>query len=243
MARRVGTARRADGRTGDRDAGDRDAGDRDVGDRDAAGRGPRSDARRLVAAVRRPYRTAMTPPQRSALVAWLSFGTTFGAVRVVTYTIRAGRGPLRDIQLGGRHVHHYVEGIAMVLAVGAVAVRGDAVQRLHPVVGACYGSGAALIVDEFALLLDLQDVYWAREGRWSVDLALLSMSAAGAYFAGLPVWRAFRREAAKIATERARQTRSSASDATAAVSRAIRQAPSVLTTNGELRHAAVTNRP
>jgi hypothetical protein len=52
-----------------------------------------------------------------------------------------------------------------------------------------YGAGLALIVDEFALLLDLKDVYWAKEGRISVDVGIGGISLAGSYFAGLPVLR------------------------------------------------------
>jgi hypothetical protein len=57
--------------------------------------------------------------------------------------------------------------------VGAVAVRGDERHRRHPAVAVSYGSGLALIVDEFALLLDLKDVYWARQGRISIDIESL----------------------------------------------------------------------
>jgi hypothetical protein len=56
-----------------------------------------------------------------------------------------------------------------------------------------YGSGLALIVDEFALLLDLRDVYWARQGRLSVDVGIGGIAATGSYFALLPVARAMRR--------------------------------------------------
>jgi hypothetical protein len=63
-------------------------------------------------------------------------------------------------------------GIGLLTGVGAVAVRGDDRARRHPLVGLAYGAGLALIVDEFALLLDLKDVYWARQGRISVDLGI-----------------------------------------------------------------------
>ena len=56
-----------------------------------------------------------------------------------------------------------------------------------------YGAGLALIVDEFALLLDLKDVYWAKQGRISVDLGVGASSLAGTYFAALPLIRALRR--------------------------------------------------
>jgi hypothetical protein len=80
-------------------------------------------------------------------------------------------------------------GIGLLAGVGAVAVRGDEKLRRHPVTGVAYGSGLALIVDEFALLLDLKDVYWAREGRVSVDIGVGVSSVAGSYFAALPVLR------------------------------------------------------
>ena len=51
-----------------------------------------------------------------------------------------------------------------------------------------YGSGGALIVDELALLLDLEDVYWAKEGRTSVDAAVAVIAAGATFFAGLPFW-------------------------------------------------------
>jgi len=60
-------------------------------------------------------------------------------------------------------------------------------------VALAYGTGLALIVDEFALLLDLQDVYWTKQGRISVDLGIGASSLAGTYFAALPLLRAVRR--------------------------------------------------
>jgi hypothetical protein len=130
--------------------------------------------------------------QRSALASWLAFTTTFTAVRGITWSIRAGRGPFRNISAGGAHLHHYLWGIGMLTGVGAVAVRGSDRQREHPAVAVVYGSGLALIVDEFALLLDLKDVYWAQQGRISVDLGVGGIAAAGSYFAALPALRALR---------------------------------------------------
>jgi hypothetical protein len=82
----------------------------------------------------------------------------------------------------------------MLSAVGAVAVRGDEEHRRHPAVAISYGAGLALIVDEFALLLDLKDVYWAKQGRISIDVAVGGIALAGSYFAALPVLRRLRRE-------------------------------------------------
>jgi hypothetical protein len=85
-------------------------------------------------------------------------------------------------------------GIAMLSGVGAVAVRGEERQRRHPAVAVSYGTGLALIVDEFALLLDLKDVYWARQGRISIDIGIGAIAVAGSYFAALPVLRRLQRE-------------------------------------------------
>jgi hypothetical protein len=132
--------------------------------------------------------------QRSTLASWLAFTTTFGTVRGITYSIRAGRSPFRNLSTGGEHLHHYLWGIGLLAGVGAVAVRGNEKQRAHPGVSISYGVGMALVIDEFALLLDLKDVYWAREGRISVDLGVGGIAAVGSYFAALPLARALHRE-------------------------------------------------
>jgi hypothetical protein len=145
-------------------------------------------------AVRRAYHEELGPGQRSALLSWLAFTGTFAGLRALTYSIRAGRGPFRNISVGGEHLHHYLWGIGIVSGVGAVAVRGDERHRRHPAVAISYGGGLALIVDEFALLLDLKDVYWARQGRISIDIGIGGIAVTGSYFAALPMLRRLRRE-------------------------------------------------
>ena len=145
-------------------------------------------------AVSRAYNEELGPGQRSALLAWLSFTGTFAGLRALTYSIRAGKGPWRNISVGGEHLHHYMWGIALLSSVGAVAVRGEERHRRHPAVAVAYGTGLALIVDEFALLLDLKDVYWAKQGRISIDIGIGGIALAGSYFAALPVLRRLRRE-------------------------------------------------
>jgi hypothetical protein len=145
-------------------------------------------------AVRSAYHEELSPAQQSALLSWLAFTTSFAGLRALTYSIRAGRGPFRNVNVGGEHLHHYLWGIALLAGVGAVAVRGDEQHRRHPAVAISYGAGLALIVDEFALLLDLKDVYWARQGRISVDVGVGGTAMAGSYFAALPVLRRLRRE-------------------------------------------------
>jgi hypothetical protein len=147
----------------------------------------------LPADVRRAFRDDLDAGQRSALLSWLAFTATFGAVRGITYSIKNGKGPFGNLSVGGEHLHHYMWGIGLVSGVGGVAVHGDEAHRRHPLVALSYGAGLALIVDEFALLLDLKDVYWAKQGRISVDLGVGGSSLAGSYFAALPLVRALRR--------------------------------------------------
>jgi hypothetical protein len=150
----------------------------------------------LVARLRAVLRDDLDQRERAALASWLSFTATFGTVRGITYSIRAGRGPFHNVSAGGEHLHHYLWGIGLLAGVGAVAVHGEERQRSHPAVAMSYGSGLALIVDELALLLDLKDVYWAKQGRVSFDAGIAGIAVTGSYFAMLPVVRALRRRQA-----------------------------------------------
>jgi hypothetical protein len=154
-----------------------------------AGTVPKMGRQSLLADIRDAFGSELDPGQQSALVSWLAFTATFSGVRGVTHAIRAGRGPFGNLSVGGEHLHHYMWGIGLLAGVGAVAVKGDEKLRRHPVTALAYGTGLALIVDEFALLLDLKDVYWARQGRVSVDVAIGGSSLAASYFAALPVIR------------------------------------------------------
>jgi hypothetical protein len=140
------------------------------------------------------YRDNLTTRQRSALVAYASFAATVVAVRALTTAIRDQRGPVHDITAGSIHIHHYLPGIALLTAAGAIAVRGSDKTGVHCLIGATYGAGCGLITDELPLLLNLRDVYWTLEGRWAVDLALAISAGVGAYFTGIPLWRGLRAE-------------------------------------------------
>ena len=143
--------------------------------------------------IRHAFHEELDGGQRAALLSWLAFTVTFGAVRGITYSIKDGKGPFRNLSVGGEHLHHYMWGIGLLAGVGGVAVHGEDSQSKHPAVAVSYGVGLALIVDEFALLLDLKDVYWAKQGRISVDLGVGGSSLVGTYFAALPLFRAVRR--------------------------------------------------
>jgi hypothetical protein len=129
-------------------------------------------------------------------------------VRKLTHAIKEGDAPAGDLSAGGVHVHHYLWGIALLGASGGVAVHGSDNIRAHPLVAAGYGAGGALVVDEFALLLHLKDVYWTRHGRKSVVLALGLIACIGASFALIPFWR--RQRATRHGTTEANTKRVSA---------------------------------
>ena len=139
--------------------------------------------------LRHEWGKRLDPAEQSALMSWAAFTIVFGGLRILTHWIRGGHGPTGGgISLGGRHFHHYNIGIALLAAVGVVGLRGSEKQRRHPVVAIAYGSAAALVVDELALLLDLEDVYWASDGRKSVDAAVGVIASGATFFAGLPLW-------------------------------------------------------
>jgi len=128
------------------------------------------------------YRQEFSDTRRERLfLSSVSFFTTFATTRVITHAIRDGVGPFRNLTVGGRHFHHLVLGIAGLLGTGYLwLVELDTGERttgtddaLAKFTSILYGGAAALTLDEFALWLDLEDVYWTRQGRASIDAVVL----------------------------------------------------------------------
>jgi len=118
-------------------------------------------------------------PRRRMFLAWVSFFITFLGVRLLVWCIVHDIGPFHWVTMGGRHIHHLVWGILMLLGVGyawlaewdhGVTPANIFVARLLALL---YGAGAALTLDEFALWFNLEDVYWAKQGRESIDAVIL----------------------------------------------------------------------
>jgi hypothetical protein len=147
-----------------------------------------------LARVKREWQTRLDPENQSLVISWASFTTTFVGVRLLTHWIRDGHGPKGGgMSVGGNHFHHYNLGIALLGVVGAVGLRGSEERRRHPATATAYGSALALIVDEFALLLDLKNVYWKSDGRKSVDTAVTMIAAGATLIIGRPFWTHARR--------------------------------------------------
>jgi hypothetical protein len=132
-------------------------------------------------------------PRRRLFAATVSFFLTFGGVRGVVYCITHDIPPFHFVIMHGRHIHHLVFGIIILLVVGfawlaEIGVGAGASSLLASrLLSILYGVGAALTLDEFALWLNLRDVYWSPEGRSSIDAVILfgSLLAAGAWGAPL----------------------------------------------------------
>ena len=99
------------------------------------------------------------------------FLASFALVRLSTWGIRDGWGPFRNVSLGGRHIHHFVPGILIGFASATTALLTDD-ETLEERLAVTTGVGMGLTFDEAALLLDLRDVYWTRQGLLSVQLSL-----------------------------------------------------------------------
>jgi hypothetical protein len=95
----------------------------------------------------------------------------FGIARLSTWGIRHGWWPFRDVQVSGRHIHHFIPGILLAFAsgIGAITTRNEGAEAALAIP---FGVGMGLTMDEAALLLDLEDVYWTRQGLLSVQVSL-----------------------------------------------------------------------
>src|SRR6202161_4698038 len=139
-------------------------------------------------------------PHRRNLLASISCFISFLAGRLLVASIQHHIGPFQYVTMGGRHIHHLVWGILILLGVGlgylnelgSLATPASIfASRLMAIL---YGVGAALTLDEFALWLNLANVYWSPQGRESIDAVILfgSLLAIGTW--GAPVLAAWRRK-------------------------------------------------
>ena len=115
-----------------------------------------------------------------------SFVTTFILARLITHQLRSRRrvGPFRSVRLGRRHIHHFVPGIVIAFISGTAAIITRK-EDIEPMLAVPFGIGMGLTLDESALLLELDDVYWSEEGIISVQVTLAVTAMLGALTLGL----------------------------------------------------------
>ncbi|MFN2615754.1 MAG: hypothetical protein ABR581_01375 [Thermoleophilaceae bacterium] len=115
-----------------------------------------------------------------------SFVTTFALARLITHRLRSRKrvGPFRDLMVGRRHIHHFVPGIVFAFASGAAAILTRD-EGLEPKLAVPFGVGMGLTLDESALLLEFDDVYWSEEGVLSVQITLAVTAFLAAFALGV----------------------------------------------------------
>src|SRR5467141_3816018 len=133
-------------------------------------------------------------------LASVGFLVTFGVVRGITHLIRAGVGPFHNVSSGGLHIHHLVWGILILILVGYVWLieQGVGSNWIASLTAILFGVGTALTLDEFALWLNLQDVYWTGAGRESIDAVITFISLLSVGIWGGPFLRELAKELFKV---------------------------------------------
>ncbi|MFJ9810027.1 hypothetical protein ACIRTB_17560 [Streptomyces sp. NPDC101158] len=119
-------------------------------------------------------RNIVEPGKLPMLLALTSFLVTFVVTRTITRLIRAGKGPFGNVSTGGVHIHHVVPGVVLTVLGGFGAVGSGRHGVGAAVFAIVFGVGAGLVLDEFALILHLDDVYWSEDGRKSVEVVVLT---------------------------------------------------------------------
>ena len=110
----------------------------------------------------------------------LGFVGSFAFIRMSTRLMRSPRVPWWPgsvVSEGGVHVHHLVFGIVAMMVAGTISFAGFAVSPIYEICAFVFGVGIGLTIDEFALWVHLDDVYWAEEGRRSIDATVIAASA------------------------------------------------------------------
>jgi hypothetical protein len=145
--------------------------------------------RETLAVLREGYRAS---PDRENVVFNLlaAFAVTFGLARGMTFVIRTSRGSglLHDVKVGDRHIHHFVPGFVVAFLAGGVSIATYR-EGFDRWLAVPFGAGVALVLDEGALLLELDDVYWSEEGVLSLQLSFATIALLAALALGVRLLR------------------------------------------------------
>jgi hypothetical protein len=120
---------------------------------------------------------------------FVAFLASFGFIRTSAHLIRAQvRWWPGNVDVGGTHIHHLVWGILLLLVSGYVGVAIAPGSPWKEIVAVVFGIGTGLTLDEFALWLDLKDVYWSEQGRRSIDAVIVAAAVSGMVLVGFNAW-------------------------------------------------------
>ena len=120
---------------------------------------------------------------------FVAFLLTFAFIRTSAHMIRAQvKWWPGNVSVGGTHVHHLVWGILLLLICGYIGIAIDPNSPWDKVIAVLFGIGTGLTLDEFALWLNLKDVYWEKEGRKSIDAVIIAAAISGVLLISLRGW-------------------------------------------------------
>jgi hypothetical protein len=124
------------------------------------------------------------------VVLLVTFLVTFAIVRFITHSIRDHRFTriFHNMSAGGTHLHHLVPGIILMMISGYLLVALPQPEFSKEPLAFFFGIGLALTLDEFALWLHLQDDYWSKQGRQSVDAVVIVATILALGVLGLDFW-------------------------------------------------------
>ena len=144
----------------------------------------------VLASVGSLYDRAIVDTGRQAeFLYFVSFLLTFAFIRTSAHMIRAQVSWWPgNVTVGGTHIHHLVWGILLLLIMGYVGVAIAPPSPWHEIVTVLFGVGTGLTLDEFALWLNLKDVYWSEQGRRSIDAVIVAATIAGMVLVGFAAW-------------------------------------------------------
>src|SRR5918995_6195983 len=144
----------------------------------------------LLATIADAYREGIVDQGREPEFLFLvAFLVTFGFIRTSAHLIRAQVSWWPgNVEVGGTHIHHLFWGILLLLITGYVGVAIHPGDPWRDIVAVLFGIGTGLTLDEFALWLNLKDVYWSEQGRRSIDAVIVMATFAGLVLIGLKAW-------------------------------------------------------
>ena len=120
---------------------------------------------------------------------FVAFLVTFGFIRTSAHLIRAQVSWWPgNVEVGGTHIHHLVWGILLLLIAGYLGVVIAPPSPWHEIFTVLFGVGTGLTLDEFALWLNLEDVYWSQQGRRSIDAVIVAATFTGMVLVGFTAW-------------------------------------------------------
>jgi hypothetical protein len=144
----------------------------------------------LLASIGSLYRDGIVDTGReSQFLCLCAFLLSFGFIRTSAHMIRAQVSWWPgNVQVGGTHIHHLVWGIIALLMFGYLGVAVNPGSPWREVAAVGFGIGAGLALDEFALWLNLKDVYWTEQGRRSIDAVVIAAALSGIALVGFRGW-------------------------------------------------------